>query len=180
MSVKSPKYLKDLRVGDRFDVGDVVVEAEEMIGYAKAFDPQPIHLHDDAARAAGFSNVIASGWFTTSLAMRLFVARDPFNGTRILGFGADKIRWPTPTYVADRLDGTLSIMEILPKNVLDQRLEIALPEKFVSAEDDRELVVPAITLGFDRAMLELRSGLIIPDVVLELGDRRLLVEFESG
>lgn len=59
------------------------------------------------------------------------------------------------------------------KKVLDQRLEIALSEMFVSVEDDRELVVPAITLGFDRATLELRSGLIVPDVVLELRDRRV-------
>lgn len=64
------------------------------------------------------------------------------------------------------------------KKVLDQRLEIALPEMFVSAKGDRELVVPAITMGFDRATLELRSGLIVPDVVLELRDRKLPVEFK--
>ncbi|WP_027582059.1 hypothetical protein [Bradyrhizobium sp. Ai1a-2] len=64
------------------------------------------------------------------------------------------------------------------KKVLDQRLEIALPELYVSSDDDRELVVSAMTLGFDRATLELRSGPIVPDVVLELSDRRLLVEFK--
>ncbi|WP_439364243.1 competence protein CoiA family protein [Bradyrhizobium sp. DASA03005] len=64
------------------------------------------------------------------------------------------------------------------KKVLDQRLEIALPEKYVSAGGDRELVAPAVALRFDRATLELRSGQIVPDVVLELRDRRLLVEFK--
>ncbi|MEY9538069.1 hypothetical protein ABIE85_001129 [Bradyrhizobium diazoefficiens] len=64
------------------------------------------------------------------------------------------------------------------KKVLDQRLEIALPELYVSSDDDRELVVSAMTLKFDRATLELRSGPIVPDVVLELFDRRLLVEFK--
>ncbi|MDU6373339.1 MAG: antitoxin Xre/MbcA/ParS toxin-binding domain-containing protein [Bradyrhizobium sp.] len=64
------------------------------------------------------------------------------------------------------------------KEVLNERLEIAIPEMFVSAAEDRELVAPATTIKFENARLEVRNGMIVPDVVLELRDRRLLVEFK--
>lgn len=66
----------------------------------------------------------------------------------------------------------------LAKTVLDRRLEIALPEMFVSSDDDREVVVQATKLSFDRAILEARDGAIVPDVILELRDRKLIVEFK--
>jgi acyl dehydratase len=114
MPDKPPKYFENLRVGDRFEVGSIAVESEQMLRHAAMFDPQPIHLEDDVAREAGFEAAIASGWFTTSIAMKLFVARDPFHGTRILGIGADKVRWPNPTYAGDRLTGHLTVVELQP------------------------------------------------------------------
>jgi competence protein CoiA-like protein len=63
------------------------------------------------------------------------------------------------------------------KKILDQRLEIGLPEMVVSGDGDREVVVQATKLKFDRAVLEVRDGSIVPDVVLELRDRRLIIEF---
>jgi hypothetical protein len=64
------------------------------------------------------------------------------------------------------------------KKVLDQRLEIALPEMVVTSDNDREVIVQATKFAFDKATLEAKDGLIIPDVMLELRDRRLLVEFK--
>lgn len=64
------------------------------------------------------------------------------------------------------------------KQVLDERLEIALPELLVSNRDDTEVVVRATRLGFDEAILETKDGSIVPDVVLVLRDRRLIVEFK--
>ncbi|MFC6491593.1 hypothetical protein [Ancylobacter dichloromethanicus] len=64
------------------------------------------------------------------------------------------------------------------KQVLDERLEIALPELLISHRDDTEVVVRATRLGFDEAVLETKDGSIVPDVVLVLRDRRLIVEFK--
>lgn len=64
------------------------------------------------------------------------------------------------------------------KQVLDERLEIALPELLVSYRDDTEVVVRATRLAFDEAILETKDGSIVPDVVLVLRDRRLIVEFK--
>src|SRR4051794_36170103 len=98
-----PKHFEDIRIGDQYDIGSMRVDREQMLRFAAEYDPQPIHLDDDAAKLAGFKEIIASGWHTTSLSMTLMVRRDPFAGTRMLGFGADRIRWPNPVYPGDVL-----------------------------------------------------------------------------
>lgn len=64
------------------------------------------------------------------------------------------------------------------KRVLDERLEIALPAQVVEEQRDREVVVRAEKRTFDRAILETKDGQIVPDVVLLLRERRLIVEFK--
>lgn len=64
------------------------------------------------------------------------------------------------------------------KRILDERLEIALPAMVVSEHGEREVVVAAERRSFDRAILEVKDGQIVPDVVLVLRDRRLIVEFK--
>jgi acyl dehydratase len=114
MTSTTPKYFGDLRLGDLFHVGRLSVEREQMLQYARTFDAQPIHVDEAAARAAGFKSVIASGWFTMSIAMKLMVERDPFSGTRILGIGADRVRWPHPTYAGDTVTGQIAVQELQP------------------------------------------------------------------
>ena len=114
MTSTAPKYFEDLRLGDIFRVGRFRVEKEQMLQYARTFDPQPIHVDEAAARTAGFKSLIASGWFTTSIAMKLMVERDPFSGTRILGIGADRLRWPHPTYAGEMITGQMAVHELQP------------------------------------------------------------------
>ncbi|MER9278446.1 hypothetical protein [Mesorhizobium sp. M0522] len=64
------------------------------------------------------------------------------------------------------------------KNILDERLEIALPEMVVENSDDREVVVQPTKIAFEAAVLEARVETVVPDVVLELRDRKLIVEFK--
>jgi len=64
------------------------------------------------------------------------------------------------------------------KEILDERLEIALPEMVVANREDREIIVRAERRAFERAILETKDGQIVPDVVLMLRDRRLIVEFK--
>ena len=64
-------YLEDLEVGRPVEVGQVTVTAEEIVEFARRFDPQPFHTDEDAARSSPFGGLIASGWHTASLCMRL-------------------------------------------------------------------------------------------------------------
>ena len=66
-------YWEDLRVGAVRDLGTVSMTAEEIKDFAAKFDPQPFHLDEAAARDSHFGDLIASGWHTCALAMRLTV-----------------------------------------------------------------------------------------------------------
>src|SRR3954468_2371545 len=66
-------FLEDLTVGQTFRSGTHRITAEEIIGYARQFDPQPFHLSDDGAKGSVFGSLAASGWHTAAITMRLNV-----------------------------------------------------------------------------------------------------------
>ena len=70
----------DLEVGMRFRSSDRVVTAEEIVAFAKDFDPQPVHTDPGAAPATVFGGHVASGWHTSALTMRLVVESLPIDG----------------------------------------------------------------------------------------------------
>jgi hypothetical protein len=86
-------FLDDLAVGAEFHSGKYAVEAEEIREFAQHFNPQPFHLDEDVARKTLFEGVVASGWHTAAVTMRLFVHSVPLAGgiigaaVRLLGQG---------------------------------------------------------------------------------------------
>ena len=88
-------YLEDLSVGDRFETG-TLRWTRRRCWTSAAFDPQPFHLDDAAARATMFGGLAASGWHTAALTMRLLVGSGPPIAGGIIGGGAE-IAWPKPT-----------------------------------------------------------------------------------
>jgi acyl dehydratase len=114
MNQPSPKlYLEDLRIGQRFTSGTYVVEPGAIKAFAAEFDPQPFHLDEAAARKSVFKGLVASGWQTAAITMRLLVTGGlPFeNG--LIGFGGE-IAWPRPTRPGDILHVESEILEITP------------------------------------------------------------------
>ena len=69
----TPLYFEDLAVGQTFGTGTVTVESDMIKAFAAEFDPQPFHLDEDAARASLFGGLVASGWHTAALTMKLLV-----------------------------------------------------------------------------------------------------------
>jgi acyl dehydratase len=106
-------FLEDLQVGQRFTSGTCVMDEDEIKAFAAAFDPQPFHLDEAAARASIFKGLAASGWHTAAVTMRLLVTGGlPFaNG--IVGLGAE-LSWPRPTRPGDTLQAECEILEIAP------------------------------------------------------------------
>lgn len=108
-----PLSFDDLKPGDRFQLGAYELTREEVIDFASKYDPQPFHL-DDAAAAANpiFGRLSASGWHT---AMIMHLLADRFTTARglqgIAGLGVDGIRWHSPVYPGDMLDGTIEVVE---------------------------------------------------------------------
>ena len=93
---------EDLPVGTRFESEPIAVTAEEIVRFARDYDPQPFHLDDAAAKQTFFGGLAGSGWHTTALTMRLIVATLPIEGG-VIGAGADELRWPNALRPGDRI-----------------------------------------------------------------------------
>ena len=105
------RTFEDFAVGESFTLGSVQMKEEEMIGFATQFDPQRFHVDPAAAADTMYGGLIASGWHTGSLMMRL--SAEGFLGEYCLGAaGLSELSWPAPVRVGDTL--TLRI-EILGK-----------------------------------------------------------------
>ncbi|NHZ38052.1 MaoC family dehydratase [Massilia rubra] len=100
---KSTWYFEDFYVGQEIALGSRTVTEEEIIAFATQFDPQPFHVDHDAAAASIFGGVIASGWHTCSMMMRM-VVDGLWSGAAGMGSpGLDKVRWPQPVRAGDTL-----------------------------------------------------------------------------
>ena len=107
-------YLEDLEVGRTVEVGQVTVTAEEIVEFARKFDPQPFHTDEAAARGSPFGGLIASGWHTASLCMRLVVERLIDPATTLGSPGVDELRWLRPVRPADILTLRVTVLEATP------------------------------------------------------------------
>ncbi len=113
-------YLEDLKVGDRFSSASHRFDAEEIRQFATQFDPQPFHLDEKAAQQSLFGGLVASGWHTAAVAMRLMVDGGMPIAGGIIGTGAD-LRWRLPVRVGDEIHVVCEILEITPSRSKSDR-----------------------------------------------------------
>jgi len=147
------RFYDDFSVGEKFSLGTVVMKEEEMINFATQFDPQRFHLDPEAAAETIYGGLIASGWHTGSLMMKLLA--EGFLGEHSVGAaGLSELSWPAPVRVGDVLTLTVEIMKkresksrqhlglIEIKNQLvNQNGEVALqavPTMLIAMKDDSE------------------------------------------
>ena len=92
-------------------VGSVTVSEADIITFARQYDPQPMHVDPTRARSTIYGGLIASGWHTVSLFMKLLV-ENLVSKTDSLGSpGVDELRWPLPVRPGDTLSGRMEILE---------------------------------------------------------------------
>ena len=105
------RYFEDFAVGETIELGSVTVTQDEIIAFARQYDPQPFHVDPEAAKSSFFGGLVASGWHTGSLFMRLFA--DAFlSDTVSLGSpGAEELRWTVPVRPGDTLRATYTVLE---------------------------------------------------------------------
>lgn len=106
-------YLEDLRVGQQFTSLTYLMEESRIKAFAAEFDPQPFHLDEAAAEASVFGGLIASGWHTAAVTMRLLATGGLPVANGLIGLGGE-IAWPRPTRPGDRLRVESEILEIVP------------------------------------------------------------------
>ena len=106
-------YFEDLQVGQRFRAGPIVVTRERIISFGEEFDPQPMHLGEAQAEGTLAGELIASGWHTSAVTMRLLVngAMPRWQGKGI-GAGVESLSWPNPVRPGDALSAESEILEL--------------------------------------------------------------------
>src|ERR1700675_898296 len=105
------RYFDDLKVGDRFRSEPLHVEEKELIEFAHKFDPQMFHLDRKSAERTIFKGLIASGWHTAAMTMRLFVQTLNF-AEGAIGLGVDELRWPQAVQPDDVLQVETEIVDL--------------------------------------------------------------------
>src|SRR5664280_716034 len=97
------RYFEDYVEGDVHHFGTIAVEADELIAFAKRFDPHAMHTDPEAAKNTPFGGLIASGWYTASLMMRLYVEHYLTHVASLASPGLDELRWLKPVRAGDTL-----------------------------------------------------------------------------
>lgn len=105
------RYFEDYIEGDVHDFGWVQVDEDEIISFARRYDPQPIHTAPDAAKLGPFGGIIASGWQTVGLMMRLYAEHYLSNVASLVSPGVDELRWHKPVRPGDRLSVRVTILK---------------------------------------------------------------------
>jgi acyl dehydratase len=139
-------YLEDLTPGTRLEFGDVEMTEEEIVGFARRYDPQPFHLDRAAGKASIFGDLCASGWNTTAVMMRMWVDNFLSPEASLGSPGIDELRWLKPVYPGDRLRCRLEILESTPSRRRPFMGSVRLKGELLNQKDEVVLRLIGITL----------------------------------
>ncbi len=105
------RYAEDYKAGDVFDLGTYDVTRDEIIEFSRKYDPFPFHVDDKAAQATVFGGIIASGWLTALVWLRMMHETFFCHETTMGSPGHEEMNWPRPVRPGDRLQGRVEIKE---------------------------------------------------------------------
>ncbi|WP_428000683.1 MaoC family dehydratase [Acidovorax sp.] len=130
-----PLYFDDMAVGRRFKSGEHAMDAEQIIAFAKQFDPQPFHMDDAAAKGSLFGGLAASGWHTAAITMRLQVTTGLPVAGGIIG-ASGEVSWPRPTRPSDVLHVLSEVMEANPSKSKPDRGMVTVRSETLNQHGD--------------------------------------------
>ena len=159
MTERTLLYFDDLHPGQTFVTGCHTLTADQIFGFARAFDPQPFHLDDAAAQKTLFNGLSGSGWHTAALTMRLMVDSGPPLAGGILGVGGE-ITWSLPTRPGDTLQVHCEVLELIPSRSKPERGMVRLRSE--TRNQRGEIVQTFVaTLIVPRKRKELRTKVFV-------------------
>jgi len=108
------RYFEDYEPDASYEYGYVEVTEDDILAFARRFDPQPIHIDPEWARTGPFGGLIASGWHTGSLCMRMYIDHYLTHVASLASPGVDEMRFAVPTRPGDLLRLRLTVAESRP------------------------------------------------------------------
>jgi acyl dehydratase len=110
------RYFEDFAAGEAIELGSHTVNEASILEFARAYDPQVFHVDPVRARQSIFGGLIASGWHTSSIFMRLLVDGVLGDAASLASPGVDELRWLVPVRPGDTLRGQLTIVDVRPSH----------------------------------------------------------------
>lgn len=139
-------HLEDFQPGQTFDLGSIEVTHDQVVDFAKQFDPQPFHIDIDAGGQSIFGGLIASGWHTCSLMMRL-VVDNLFSRTATLGSpGVNQIRWMLPVRPGDTLTASTRVLAVTSSVSKPDRGTVEFHYEVRNQSDQQVLAMQGISM----------------------------------
>lgn len=108
------RYFDDFKAGETIELGQRAVTEAEVVDFARQFDPQPFHIDEAAAKKSIFGGLIASGWHSCGLLMRLMVDSILAESSSMGSPGVDEIQWLLPVRPGDTLSGRYKVLQTKP------------------------------------------------------------------
>ncbi len=144
--VPDQRYFDDLTIGQTFTSPEYRVTADEIIAFGRQYDPQPFHLDPEAAQHSVFGRLVASGWHTAAMTMRMLIDSDlrPAGGS--VGAGVDLLQWRRPVVPGDVLHLAIRVAQLRPSSTKPDRGVLTLDVQTLNAEGDvvQTLVINSI------------------------------------
>ncbi len=139
------RLLEDFEVGETWTSRKETITEDAIIAFAKANDPQPIHIDPAAAAKGRFGTVIASGWQIAALSFRLFVEDGGYGDTPMVGLGVDELRWRQIVRPGDVLQVSRTIVEVRRSSSRPDRGTVK--SRVEVKNQNGEVVLSMVTLG---------------------------------
>jgi acyl dehydratase len=140
------RYFEDYQQGAVYEYGHATVDQEEVVAFARRFDPQPIHADAGFAAAGPFGGLIASGWHTGAIFMRLFADHYLSRVASIASPGLDELRWPAPVRPGDTLRLRTTTTETRRSRSRPDRGLVVTHAELLNADDSVVLSLKAMNL----------------------------------
>ncbi len=139
-------YLDDLAVGDGWVTEERAIDTEQIVAFAREFDPQVFHLDEERARDTFFGGLAASGWHTAALSMSLLVTSGLPFADGVIGAGGE-IAWPSATRPGDVLHVEATVQSIVPSRSKPDRGVVTVRcETLTAAREVRQVLVASLLL----------------------------------
>ena len=132
---------EDFQPGSTFELGSYEMTADEIIDFARRYDPQPFHLDAEAAALSPFGGLIASGWHTASVFMRLYVDAVLADSLSMGSPGIEQLRWRQPVRPGDVLTGRFIVQRVEPSSRRDDRGTVFFEGEMTNAAGDTVLTM---------------------------------------
>ena len=114
-------YFEDFEEGQVFELGEKTLSKEEIVAFATEYDPQPFHVDEEAAKGSAFGGLIASGWHTAAVFMRLYADAVLHRAASMGSPGVEELKWLKPVRPGDTLSATLTVLDATPSARVPER-----------------------------------------------------------